>query len=192
MAPCDYCKFRLLRRRKLRFPAPGPAAYHAARTVERMPGCREDAGRNRIGSRGRRRSRRACACRRSRLARNFLHIDRTIRRLDLSAAHGPGRRPHHGILPALGPGAGGRSLAIPARLRAGQYLPDQPDRPRTGPRALSGYRPGAAAQGEPAAARALPAEYVRSDFAELRGVAKKRRDALPHPAGLVHAGFRVP
>ena len=74
-----------------------------------------------------------------------------------------------GLVPAR------RSLALPARLRAGQYLSDQPHRLRARTRALSRHRPGAAAEGKPAAARALPAEHVRSDPARIRGFAKNRR-----------------
>ena len=60
------------------------------------------AGRNRTRSHRRRRAGRPRARRRSRLARHRLSADRAIGRLDLSAAHGPRRHPHHGILPALG------------------------------------------------------------------------------------------
>ena len=74
-----------------------------------------------------------------------------------------------GLVPAV------EALALSARLRAGQHLSDESHRLRTRPRALSRHRPGAAAAGKPAAARALPAEYVRSDPARIRGLAEKRR-----------------
>ena len=83
----------------------------------------------------RRRPGRARARRRSRLARHRLSADRAVGRLDLSAAHGPGRHPHHGVLPALGPGRRGRGLALSARPAAGQRLCDEPRRLRARPRA---------------------------------------------------------
>ena len=72
------------------------------------------------------------------------------------------RHPHDGILPPLGPRRCGRALALSARLSAGQYLSDQPQRLRARARALpvDGGRGSAAAK--PAASRALPAEHVRS------------------------------
>ena len=86
--------------------------------------------------------------------------------------------------------AGGRSFALPARLRAGQYLSDQSHGLRARTRTLSRHRPGAAAEGKPAASRTLPAKHVRPDLARIRGVAKNGRDALSHAAYLVHADRR--
>ena len=62
--------------------------------------------------------------------------DRAVGRLDLPAAPGPRRHPHHGVLPPLGPRRGGRSLALSARLAAGQRLCDEPHRLRARARAL--------------------------------------------------------
>ena len=69
-----------------------------------------------------------------------------------------------------------QARAIRATMRK-TNLSDQPHRLRVGARALSRHRPGAAAEAKPAAARALPAKHVRSDFARFAASQKMSRCA---------------
>ncbi len=108
-----------------------------------------------------------------------------IRRLDLSAAHGPRRRPHHGILPALGSGPAVEGSPYPRDYAQDNVYLTSLTGYELGRERFPGIGQAPPPQGKPAAARALPAKHVRSDPARLRGVADKRDVALPHAACLV-------
>ena len=114
------------------------------------------------------------------------------RRLDLSAAHGPRRHPHHGVLPALGPGAGASRRSPYPRDYAQDnvYLTS-----------LTGYELGrerfpGIGQAPPPKESPQRRERCPQDMFDpiLRAFAssqQERRAALPHPSSSRYAGRRT-